>query len=137
MIQGQIAWFELPVVNLDRAVMFYSKVLDLKIEKISILNTQYGIINKSSNIVKGALVERQDHKPGKGVILFFYVHELIRSLQQVELNGGEILVRKTLLKQMTNDGFLAIKQNLINDEIGYYAEFVDCEGNRICLYSNS
>ena len=48
-----------------------------------------------------------------------------------------MLVEKTLLKQQTKEGFLSIKQNLIDGNVGYYAEFIDCEGNHISLYSNS
>jgi predicted enzyme related to lactoylglutathione lyase len=69
--------------------------------------------------------------------LFFYVIDLSESLKNVEQYGGKVLIEKTLLKQQTEEGFLAIKQNLIDDNIGYYAEFIDCEGNKICLYSNS
>ncbi len=137
MIQGQITWFEVPVDNLDRAIKFYSEVLNIKIEKHKLLNNEYGVFNKESNTTKGALVKRDNHQPGTGIILFFYVIDLINSLKKVELYGGKILVGKTLLKQQTSDGFLAIKQNLIDNNVGYYAEFTDCEGNKICLYSNS
>lgn len=137
MIQGQITWFEIPVENLDRAIQFYSEVLNIKIEKHKLLNNEYGIFNKDSNTTKGALVKKDSQQPGTGIILFFYVIDLISSLKKVEQNGGKVLVEKTLLKQQTNDGYLAIKQNFIDGNIGYYAEFMDCEGNKICLYSNS
>lgn len=137
MIQGQITWFEIPVENLDRAILFYSEVLFIKIEKNKFLNQEYGIFNKEINTVKGALVKKVDHQPGSGIILFFYVVDLIDSLKKVERFGGKVLIEKTLLKQQSADGFLSIKQNMIDGNIGYYAEFIDSEGNKICLYSNS
>lgn len=137
MIQGQITWFEIPVEDLDRAISFYTKVLGIKIEKSKFLKQEYGVFNKEVNTIKGALVKKENHIPGEGIILFFYVIDLSDSLKKVESFGGKILVEKTLLKQQTEDGFLSIKQNLIDGNIGYYAEFIDSEGNKICLYSNS
>ena len=137
MIQGQITWFEIPVENLDRAILFYSVVLFIKIDKKNFLNQEYGIFNKEINTIKGALVKKENHQPGTGIILFFYVVDLIDSLKKVEQFGGKILIQKTRLKQQSVEGFLSIKQNMIDGNIGYYAEFMDSEGNKICLYSNS
>ena len=137
MVQGQIIWFEIPVEDLDRAITFYTNVLVIKIEKNKFLNQEYGVFNRDINTIKGALVKKENHQAGTGIVLFFYVIDLSESLKNVEQYGGKVLIEKTLLKQQTEDGFLAIKQNLIDDNIGYYAEFIDCEGNKICLYSNS
>ena len=137
MIQGQITWFEIPVEDLDRAIRFYTEVLGIKIEKNKFLKQEYGVFNKEINTIKGALVKKENHQAGFGIILFFYVIDLSESLKNVEQYGGKILIEKTLLKQETEEGFLFIKQNLIDGNIGYYAEFIDSEGNKICLYSNS
>jgi predicted enzyme related to lactoylglutathione lyase len=137
MIQGQIAWFEIPVNDLDTAILFYSKVLSINIEKNKFLNQEFGVFNMNSNSIKGALVKKENYQPGSGIILFFYVNDLLDSLKKVEQYGGKILIEKTLLKQQTKEGFLSIKQNLIDGNVGYFAEFIDCEGNRISLYSNS
>lgn len=137
MIQGQIMWFEIPVKNLDRSILFYSKVLCISIEKTKFLDQDHGIFNKDQNTMKGALVEKENHNPGTGVILFFYVEELTESLENVVKYGGEVIIEKTLLKQKTSEGYLTIKSNMIGGDIGYYAEIIDSEGNRMCLYSNS
>lgn len=137
MAQLQIMWFEIPVIEIDRAIVFYKEVLKADIEKNKLLDKDYGVFNKYNDEIKGALVVKENHKPGEGVILFFYVIDLLESLKNVERLGGKIIISKTLLKQQTAEGFLAIKNNLIDGKIGYFAEFIDCEGNRICLYSNS
>jgi predicted enzyme related to lactoylglutathione lyase len=137
MLQGQISWFEIPVEDLDRAITFYTNVLVIKIEKNKFLKQEYGVFNRDINTIKGALVKKENHQAGSGIVLFFYVIDLSESLKNVEQFGGKVLIEKTLLKQQTEEGFLAIKQNLIDNNIGYYAEFIDCEGNKICLYSNS
>ena len=63
--------------------------------------------------------------------------DILESIREVEKCGGQVTMRKTMLKKKTKDGQIIITSNLIDGELGYYAEFVDCEGNRICLYSNS
>ena len=130
-------WFEIPVKNLDRAILFYSEILSIKIEKTKFLDKEHGVINKDQNTIKGTLVEKENHSPGAGIVLFFYVEELTESLSNVMKYGGDVVVEKNLLKQKTEEGYLTIKSNLIGGDIGYYAEIIDCEGNRICLYSNS
>lgn len=137
MINGQIVWFEIPVIDLDRATKFYSEVLGVKIERRTFLETENGILNFDKDAIKGVLVVKEDHKPGQGIVLFFFVVDLLESLEKVTELGGKILVNKTLLKQKTASGSLTINSNLIDNNLGYYAEFIDCEGNRICLYSNS
>ena len=118
MIQGQIIWFEIPVIDLDRAILFYSEVLDIKIEKIKFLDTEQGIFNKDKETIKGVLTVKENYNPGSGITLFFYVINLSESISKIEEFGGKIIIEKTLLKQQTAEGYL-------------------CEGNRICLYSNS
>ncbi len=137
MTHGQVVWFEIPVTNLDRAIDFYSKVLDTRIDKVTIVNQDLGIINKDSDVVRGALIVKENHQPGIGSVLYFYVADLYQSLKTAEGLGATILLGKTLLKQKTNSGHLTINANLIDGRIGYISELIDCEGNRICLYSNS
>ncbi len=137
MIQGQIVWFEIPVKDLDRSMFFYSEVLAIKIQKVKFLEQEYGILNKDKDTIKGVLIERKDHNPKTEIILFFYVVDILESLREVVRLGGQIVIGKTMLKQKTKDGQILITSNLIDGELGYYAEFIDCEGNRICLYSNS
>lgn len=137
MIQGQIIWFEIPVKNLDRAIVFYSEVLFIKIEKIKFLEQEYGVFNIDKSAIRGAIVAKENHNPGTGIILFFYVVDLIDSLKSVVKFGGRVVVEKTLIKQKNTEGYLTINNNLIDGNIGYYAEFIDREGNLACLYSNS
>jgi predicted enzyme related to lactoylglutathione lyase len=137
MIQGQIMWFEIPVKDLDRAILFYSEVLSINVEKIKFLDKELGVFNKDQNTIKGALIEKENYNTGTGVILFLYTEELTESLFNVVKYGGEVVLEKTLLKQKTAEGYLTIKNNMIAGDIGYYAEIIDCEGNRMCLYSNS
>jgi uncharacterized protein len=136
MIQGQVVWFEIPVRDLDKAMRFYSEVLSVKIEKSKFIDLEYGVFNKEDKSIKGVLVGKENKNPSEGIVLFFYVIDMSDSLRSVVKLGGKIVIEKTLLKQKTKEGY-TLNNNLIDDNMGYYSEFTDCDGNRICLYSNS
>jgi predicted enzyme related to lactoylglutathione lyase len=137
MIQGQIVWFEIPVNDLDRAMFFYSKILSIKIEKNKFLDQEYGVFNTGKNAIRGVLVVKKIANPDSGIVLYFYVVDMSESLKDVLVLGGRILTEKTLIKQKTKEGNFSVSANLIDGNVGYYSEFVDCEGNSVCLYSNS
>ena len=137
MIQGQIVWFEIPVENLDKAILFYAEVLSIKIERIKFLDQEYGVFNKNKDTIKGVLVAKKAENRGAGIVLFFYVIDISESLKSVVELGGKIVVGKTLITKKSSEGHSTISNNLIDGNVGYYSEFLDCDGNRICLYSNS
>ena len=137
MINGQIVWFEIPVKNLDNPMHFYSEVLSIKLKKMKFLDQEYCVFNKDESGVKGVLVVKENIRSGPGIILFFYVVDMSESLKSAIKLGGKILTEKTLIKQKTNEGEISITSNLIDGNVGYYSEFNDCDGNQICLYSNS
>ena len=133
----QICWFEIPVFDLDRAIHFYSTVLSVKIEKIKLLNKYYGVFNKDTHLVGGALVVKENFIPGNGTVLFFCVIDLSEVFKKVNELNGKIIIPKTLMTQTNSEGDRILANNLIDENIGYYAEIADCEGNHIGLYSNS
>lgn len=134
---GNICWFEIPVLNLDRAIDFYSTILYTKIEKIIFIEKEYGIFDKNKHSIGGCLIVKENYMPGKSTILFFSVIDLSEVLINTIEKGGTIVIPKTLMKQVTSKGDTIIAQNLIDDNVGYYAEIIDSEGNHIGLYSNS
>jgi predicted enzyme related to lactoylglutathione lyase len=137
MEQGQLIWFEIPVLNLNRAIHFYTKVFGLKITSAVLLDTEYGLIEKIKNSVSGVLVKKENHIPGNGIIFFFYAISMADALSQVMNCEGQIIKGKTLIKQKNETGDVMINNNLIDNNIGYFAEILDSEGNKLCIYSNS
>lgn len=136
MKHANIIWFEIPVVDLNRAIKFYSSVFNMLIEKQIILDREFGVIKKEHCGIGGVLVKKEGNVPGQGVVLFFYVNVLSDSLETAVRAGGKIIQPKTLIKQTDKDGNRTISQNLIDNKVGYYAEIADSEGNIISLYSN-
>jgi uncharacterized protein len=137
MNQGQIVWFEIPVSDLDRAISFYTDILLIKVKRIRLLDQDQGYIAKGDGSVSGVLVKKESHKPGQGCVLLFYVVDITEILDNVIEYKGTVITNKTLLKQKDNSGNVVISGNLIDQNVGYYAEILDSEGNRIGLYSNS
>ena len=125
MKNNAVGWFEIPVENMDRAIDFYEKVFDLKMD-----HQQFGTIemawfpwNQEGTGSPGSLVYMPDfYKPSTdGVLIYLTAHSgnLSNELARVEMAGGKILQGK--------------KQ--ISEEYGYMALVIDTEGNRIALHS--
>lgn len=137
MNQGQAIWFEIPVNDLDRAVDFYSNILLIKVKKILMLDQELGYLDKGDGTPGGVLIKKENYQPGQGCVLFFYVIDISQILKNLTEIKGTIITDKTLLKQKNSSGNFVISNNLIDQKVGYYAEIIDSEGNRIGLYSNS
>ena len=50
-MKNQIVWCDIPVGNLDRALKFYSAVLDAKIEKQSFPGCVFGLLGRLSGLL--------------------------------------------------------------------------------------
>ena len=135
MKHANLIWFEIPVKNMDRAIRFYSEVLQIKIEKKNLYHVEYGHFDRNKIGVGGCLVERPE-AAGKGVSLFFYVNVLSDAIKLAVDLGGKVVTPKTLLKQVDANGNTILAENLIDNQIGYYAELLDSEENPLSLYSH-
>lgn len=134
MKHGNIVWFEIPVSDLARATKFYEETLDVKIQRERFLQADYGLFKKDALGVNGCLVVNPE-LTGKGTVLFFYVNVISDAINNALSCGGEIITPKMILKQ-TKDGKTTLAENMIDNEIGYYAQLLDSEGNRLSLYSH-
>jgi predicted enzyme related to lactoylglutathione lyase len=137
-----IRWFEIPVKDFKRAVKFYSKVLrvDFIFEEFrGIPHAIFKNISDNPFEITGALVEVKDFPENTlGGILFFNADSGMNDiLERVEQYGGKVLLKKTLIKNSTEDGRIYIAKTLIDNNTGYFAYFLDSEGNKMGLYSNS
>jgi len=117
-----INWFEIPVSNFERASKFYSTVLDGEIHLQDVMGTQMGFLPTGDNEgVGGAICSGGDYKPStEGAMIYLNGGEdLGKPLSKVEESGGKVLMPKTK----------------ISDEIGYFAYFLDTEGNKLAFHS--
>lgn len=135
MKHANLIWFEIPVKDIDRAILFYSQTLGVVIEKKTLHKTEYGIFNKKNTNTGGVLVERPE-KAGMGVSLIFFVNVISDAIDSALAYGGKMITPKMILKQINEEGKTILAENLIDNQIGYFSELLDSEGNQIALYSH-
>ena len=120
-----VGWFEIPVKKMERAISFYEKVFDLKLDrhKMGPLEMAWFPWLEDKPGSPGTLVYHPEYyEPSvDGVLIYLTAHsgDLSNELLKVEAVGGKILQPKTE----------------ISAEYGYMALILDSEGNRIALHS--
>lgn len=114
-------WFEIPVVDMDRAAAFYSKVLGVAVEAGQMSpGYSMAMFPNERDGVGGALVSGEGYVPSMSGTLVYLNggDDLSGPLSRVEAAGGQVIVPKTDI-----------------GENGFFAFFVDTEGNKIGLHS--
>ena len=133
-----LTWFEIPAFDFDKAVNFYSLIFGIKIECREMGSIPYGIMNASQMGSSGAIVKVYEKTvANQGTVLFFRVNDMSETIRRIKLLGGTILREKTIIRNEMADGRTVIPKTLIDETVGYYASYLDLEGNKMALYSNS
>jgi hypothetical protein len=116
-----LSWFEIPVSDFHRAKLFYEKILQTPIEIAEVAGLTMGMFSVEQSFTGGAIIQDRDNSPSKnGTIVYLDGgSDLSAILMRVELAGGSIEVPKTE----------------IGRDLGYFAHFIDSEGNRVGLHS--
>lgn len=122
-MKNLINWFEIPAMEFDRAVAFYKSILTVEINETEMFGSKMGFFPSDGKNVSGAIVQGSDYKAAsEGVLLYLNGGEnLQQTLDKVEQHGGKIIMPKTQ----------------ISDDMGYFALFIDTEGNKMALHSIS
>ena len=120
-MQNLINWFEIPATDFNRAVSFYEAILGLEIEELEMFGTKMGLFPSDGTNVSGAIVTGDGYKPSAdGVVAY--------------LNGGNDL-QSVLKKVESNNGNVIVPKTQISPEMGYFAMFIDTEGNKMSVHS--
>lgn len=116
-----ISLFEIPATDISRAINFYQAILDVKIEKMEMPGMEMGIFPYEGQMVTGVIMKEEGLKPSAdGVTIYLNGGDNLQTiLDKVEKNGGKIIVPKTPHA----------------DENGFFALFLDTEGNKLGLNS--
>ncbi len=118
-----INWFEIPVDDFDRAKMFYDRIFDYDMPVMDMGPVRMGMLpfDQAQRGVGGAIVKSEDFLPARQGTLVY-------------LNGGDDLT--TILMRVDDaGGKVLLEKTQISPEIGYYATFLDVEGNKVALHS--
>ena len=120
-MKSYLSIFEIPATDISRAVDFYQAILNINIEKMEMPEMQMGIFPYEEQMVTGVIIKADGYQPSAdGVTIYLNGGDNLQViLDKVEPNGGKILVPKTLHA----------------DESGFFALFLDSEGNKIGLHS--
>jgi hypothetical protein len=120
-MSNAINWFEIPAANYNRAVKFYSEVLDAELQQMERNGVKWAFLPfEPPKGVGGAVTHGNGNEPSeKGALIYLNGGEdLATPLGRVEKAGGKILMPKTSIGE---NGFMAI--------------FKDTEGNRVAFHS--
>lgn len=122
-LKNSINWFEIAVIDFDRAQKFYSEIYDYEMPATYVGKTRMGffLYEQATHRVGGAICQGKGYEPSKAGALIYLNggKDLNNVLNRVEDAGGKVLTKKTEIPG--NNGF--------------YAMFLDTEGNRIALHS--
>lgn len=111
-----ISWIEIPVDDFDRAVDFYSTILNTEFKKEESGNEKKAFLPTG----EGVIFSTPGFKPSKdGVIINLNVgNKLDETIEKIKKNGGIIMKPRTKIKPEGGD---------------YFALFIDTEGNKLGL----
>ena len=123
-MQNAINWFEIPAADFDRAVTFYSTVLDTEIQKAEFMGEPQAFFpsDQTKNSVGGAIVKSDRLTPSMtGTLVYLNlgtVENLEQALARVEASGGKLLMPKT---DIGESGFIGVIQDSEGNGIGLHA----------------
>lgn len=118
-----VAFFEIPSLDFNRAVKFYQSVFGLSINPMDFGHEKMAFFPEESGKCPGAISYAPNFKPSKdGVLISFSVESMETALTNIEKNGGKAVTPKTKIEA---------------EGMGYFATFIDSEGNSIGLYSDN
>jgi predicted enzyme related to lactoylglutathione lyase len=119
-MEPRISWFEIAASDFDRAIKFYETILDEHLKVLDLGQLKMGLFSDGG----GAICYLSKwYKPSPdGTIIYLNANPDLQKVQdRIVAAGGTIIQGK----------------KLISPERGYMCLFLDSEGNRLALHSNS
>jgi uncharacterized protein len=114
-----ISWVEIPATDIERAVNFYNKVLNLRLKVMDFGTEKMACFPNG----EGAISQAPGFKPSRnGALVSFKAPKDLNSvLELISEHGGEIIQSKTKIEA---------------EGRGFFAIFADTEGNKVGLYED-
>jgi uncharacterized protein len=142
MEHSSIPWIQIPSKNLSRATTFYETIFDASFFFENLNEIPHAIFQKNKEgkeLIHGAIIElKENENIGIGTILFFDATGNFETiLELIVEQGGEIVKEKTLITKKEDVSSFVIPNTYIDNKPGYYARFLDSEGNRMGLYGTN
>jgi uncharacterized protein len=115
-----VSWFEIPAANMARAVKFYETVFAVSLKR-EVIGDELAIFPSDEQGVSGCVMHSANSKPSaEGTVVYLNAEPSIDAvLTRVEKSGGKVVVPKTALPP----------------GMGFFAHFMDTEGNRVGVHA--
>lgn len=120
-ISHAISWFEIRVTDFNRAKVFYEAVLGRPIQTMTMGPSTMGFLSSSPEGIGGAIVHGDGTAPSQSGTLVY-------------LNGGDDLA-VMLARVQPAGGTVTVPKTDMGSGFGFFAHFIDTEGNRVGLHS--
>lgn len=119
-IKNAVNWFEIPVIDYDRAIQFYENMLDIKLQRETMNGIDFALFPMDETSVSGALIKCDFQQPSEnGSLVYLNVDGFMdEAIERAQQNGSTIMFPKTDI-----------------GEYGFIAHISDSEGNKIALHS--
>jgi len=117
-----VSWFEIPAIDFQQAVNFYNHIFDITMEQNSTEVNAMAFFPTTTGI-GGSVIAGQGYVPSDcGPLIYLNAgNDLNNVLFKVEEAGGRVVMQKTI----------------ISKEMGYFAIFIDSQGNKLALHSKN
>lgn len=116
-----VAWFEIPVLDMQRARHFYHHLFAVEFEMME-MGADVMAMFPFDHVMpgsSGALVKGPDYEPStSGTMVYFGCADVAPVIAKVSHAGGSVLLDKTSI-----------------GDHGFIAMFLDSEGNKVGLHS--
>jgi hypothetical protein len=117
-----VTWFEIPALNFQRATDFYNAIFDIEMETSEMPGYLMAFFPANKGI-GGAVIQGEGCTPSAtGPLVYLNAGKSLDAVvTRITSAGGRVLMPKTL----------------ISEENGFFALFIDTEGNRLALHSKA
>jgi predicted enzyme related to lactoylglutathione lyase len=121
-MKNMLNWFEIPAADIKRAKKFYETTFAFEMTEARMGEFDMAFFPSDAGKVSGGLCQGRGYEPStKGALIYLNANpDLSEVLGRIEEAGGSVFMAKTQ----------------ITPELGYFALFVDSEGNMVALHSN-
>lgn len=121
-IKDYVSWFEIPAVDFHQAVHFYNQIFGIEMAQ-NITDVNAMAFFPVTTGVGGAIISGPGSVPSDTGPLIY-------------LNGGKDL--STVLNKVEDaGGRIVMPKTPIGEDAGYFAIFIDCQGNKLALHSKN
>ncbi|MFN3875155.1 MAG: VOC family protein, partial [Flavobacteriales bacterium] len=117
-----VSWFEIPAYDIHRAARFYGAIYNLEMEVA--MNGEFAMAYfPADNGIGGALIAGPGCLPSDtGTLIYLNAgSDMDGILSRIDLAGGRVIMPRTL----------------ISESAGWFALFIDSEGNRLALHEGA